>query len=634
MIRGSFDRPATPDPILRHPFWDWALAALLIANLGWTTLCLGGYRAETMVVTCVLTALLVALHGVSVMATPEPWRPHPAGFWPLPFLGYALYNVACVTPVPWLGWHDWFLWAQMAAIFWVALNGFARDSARRTVAVGIVVITVIAVGMQIYQRSVDARWLMLNRRQAMQYLPRASGAFGIPNSMAAWLLLVFFPSLALTTARTVSKRLRLAAGGFAALCVIGLVLTISRGAWLAFAVTMAVWPLTVAGRRWPWRLGVSMLAFALTLGAGVAAYRAVPSIQRRFHSLILERGESTRPIMWRIAWTIFKDSPVHGSGAGSYDTLFERHRPEGFTTQPHWAHNDYLNTLSDYGLIGFSLSFGAVALLAGTCGWKASRQRKSTVEAGWPVTEGTRGIGLGLLAFALALLVDFHLKLPALGIIVAAGTAEWVRRCWHRPDPTTSSQHWRVILPLGGAIWLAFTVMGIRPKYEAEAIRYATHQKLNQLAKTQKDPDEEIDHLVYYERALLDALMIDPSNAQIWADYAYTLTQGNSLNGATSAEAAANRALALSEAVPDFWIRRGVALDTQGRWKEAGRDYLMALKLAPNNAVSWYYQAYHLGLKEGTVELAEAAIKISLRLDPSNQAADTLRVRLADRQVR
>src|SRR5258707_1369527 len=41
--------------------WEWAQVALLAANLAWTTLCLGGYRPETMGVTSWLTGLFLIL---------------------------------------------------------------------------------------------------------------------------------------------------------------------------------------------------------------------------------------------------------------------------------------------------------------------------------------------------------------------------------------------------------------------------------------------------------------------------------------------------------------------------------------------------------------------------------------------
>jgi hypothetical protein len=43
-------------------FWEWTQTALLSGNLVWTTLCLGGYRPETMVVSWGLTGLLLTVH--------------------------------------------------------------------------------------------------------------------------------------------------------------------------------------------------------------------------------------------------------------------------------------------------------------------------------------------------------------------------------------------------------------------------------------------------------------------------------------------------------------------------------------------------------------------------------------------
>lgn len=87
---------------------EWIVAVLLAANLVWTVLCLGGYRPETMVAGWLFTAAALAVQlGFGAW---EGRRPHEAALWLLPFLGYAAFNVAAVSPVPWLGWRDWLGW--------------------------------------------------------------------------------------------------------------------------------------------------------------------------------------------------------------------------------------------------------------------------------------------------------------------------------------------------------------------------------------------------------------------------------------------------------------------------------------------------------------------------------------------
>ena len=398
------------------------LTGLVLASLGWTTLCLGGYRPETMLVTVTLNAAaLIAWLGL------EAWRRRglqlrlPA-LAMLPFLVYAAVNAGWVTPVPWLGWQDWLGWAQMAAVFWVVLHGIRGDRAREALLWGLVALGCAAVAMAGYQRLADPKWLMLGREQAAQFLGRSSGPFGIPNSLAAFLNLVLPPMLALALQRGAGPAQRIFCGYLAALFACGVLLTVSRGAWLALGVALAAWPLLVGHsprRRWLGGLGVC----ALLVLIAAAIYVREPQVKERVDQLARNRGEISREVMWRAGWRLFQDSPLLGTGAGSYGVLLERHRPMMFWDSPRWAHNDYLNTLSDYGTTGLLLSFGVLAVF----GWQAMRRlaagagsrNESTVRLErWGALR--TGLAIGLLAFGLQLFVDFNLKIPALAQVAAA----------------------------------------------------------------------------------------------------------------------------------------------------------------------------------------------------------------------
>src|SRR5687768_10636712 len=116
----------------RGSLGEWAVTALLVSNLTWTTLCLGGYRPETMQVTLALSGALLAIHFAISASERRPIRATSlAGWCVVPFLTYALANVIFVTPVPWLGWLDWLGWVNMAVVFWVTLNGIPSRLPRR-----------------------------------------------------------------------------------------------------------------------------------------------------------------------------------------------------------------------------------------------------------------------------------------------------------------------------------------------------------------------------------------------------------------------------------------------------------------------------------------------------------------------
>ncbi|MSU69970.1 MAG: hypothetical protein EXS39_04190 [Opitutaceae bacterium] len=176
----------TLDSPNRANYWPWLQVALLVANLCWTTLCLGGYRPETMVVTSALSGLSLLVHfsGRAFLtaddarkSVPAALRLHPAGWLFLPFLAYAAGNAAWITPVPWSGWHDWLVWAQMIAVFWVVLNDVRAPAARATLLGALLALGVAAVALAGYQRLVKPDWLMLDRTQAPQsaVIPRNPG---------------------------------------------------------------------------------------------------------------------------------------------------------------------------------------------------------------------------------------------------------------------------------------------------------------------------------------------------------------------------------------------------------------------------------------------------------------------------
>lgn len=601
-----------------------------MGNLGWTTWCLGGYRPETQAVSGPLLLLtLAAAWGQRAWSGRPAWPGIAELVWPLPFLVYAALQTVLVSPVPWLGWLDWGLWLHLFAAYWLGLDLLRRPAARPILWGGVALIGAGAVALAVYQRVVDPGWLPLGRRQAAQYLMRSGGPFGIPNSFAAFLLLVLGPAVAMAADRGRRAGARWIAAAAAVTFGVGLALTISRGAWLIAAATAMLAPLLIRGKSWRWRVawvgGAGVFALA---GIGLA-YLGVPSVQARLDALRTDRGERTRPIMWRMSWELFQEAPVLGTGAGSYRVLLERHRPEEFKDSPRWAHNDYLNTLSDYGAVGFLLSFGGIALAVGVA------VRARTAASTGP-GEGAVQVGYeaGLIAFALALLIDFHLKIPALAHLLGLGLAAWMvsRRAatavTSGPTPAERAIAWT-----GAGASVAVAILLVWPQWSAEALRYAARQRIDELAGV-TDPAR-LEAVVEPAIAVFTrAVERNPANGQAWSDLAFALSQRGHYAPASAAgraaEPPARTSLERSAVVPEFWVHLGIALDLQGRWVEAGRCFATAVKLAPHHQMMWYYQAYHYSLKPSTRPLARAAVATSLRLDPWNPAALALQARLQE----
>lgn len=619
--------------------WEGLVVALLGVNLAWTTLCLGGFRPETMVVTSALNGVLLALHfaGRALAPVGSGRRLHPAGWWLLPFLAYAAANVLWVTPMPWLGWRDWLGWAQMILVFWVVLNDVRSRTARTVLFGALVAVACVAVGMACYQRFVKPDWLMLGRVQADQFIGRASGSFGIPNSLAALLLLLIPPLAVLTLRRGATAVTRVLCGYLTLVFAFGLVLTISRGAWLALALVVAAWPLLAARGSWRRRIGLAALATLAVVAVVGGLYFSMPKVRERFLMMKADAGERTRPIMWRGAWRIFSEHPGWGGGAGSYNVRFEKFRPAHYQDEPLWAHNDYLNTLSDYGAVGFILFFGAGGVVA----WRCLRERAPRRRDWLDDPTLAAALAAGAVAFGLQLFVDFHFKIPSLAMAFALVAAFIVQRAWPGRGATApGSWTTRALQAMAAGGVLAAMVFWVRPFYRGEALRYAARQSINRMAADEPGREEQRAILTRARADLTRAVEFSPGNAQAWADLSYVSALWSHVEPAQAeelgyeAKRAAARALALSEIVPEFWLRRGVALDLQGHWSEAGGAYVRALKLAPASATVWFYYAFHLGLNPNSSDLAEAAAAFCLRLDPGNKQAQALCQRLATRRRR
>ncbi|MDF9827584.1 O-antigen ligase [Ereboglobus sp. PH5-10] len=647
-------------PAVLYSAGEWLVAILLSVNLAWTSLCLGGVRAETMVWSSALTFATAAIAMIRMIWSGS--KSHWTAAWLVPFLLYAGASVLYITPVRWLGARELMLWIQAFLVFGIALENLQNKGPRRLVLGTVALLGAVALVLSAYQLNGHETWLMLGRVQAGQYVGRASGFLGNPNSLAAFYLLLIPPVLSLAWRRGANGVQRIACGYVALALMLGLVLTLSRGGVLAFTVALVCWPWFVGEWRFFRRALACAAVLAVAALAALAIWTTLPSARERAQKLVLDHGEKSRVILWQASLEITAGAPVLGTGAGSFNTVFEKHRPEGFLNNPQWTHNEFLNLLSDYGIAGFVLFFGAVCVIA----WKSRRKRPRITNTPRTIPDGvlaetafTRALGIGLLGFAFACMVDFHMHIPALAMIVAVCAAEIVKRREANTQPSQTAQGknaprdipkkaaqiatarvfgQRVI---GTAITLAVLALGgivFVQTYRAEAARVSGREQIDALAgrdlKTASDRADRLQTLTRSAAFFDKAIRLDSDNAQAWSDRAYALAlharieKQNAAQLGGEAETAARAALDRAPEVSEFWLRLGVALDLQARTNEAGDAFARALQLAPASPLAWYHQAYHLSLSPVKRSLALAAADMCLRLDPGHTDADSLRVKL------
>jgi len=596
---------------------DRGLALLLALVFAFTCLALGGVLASTRLFTHSAAAALLVLHLLRIAFLPgaAPLRaPGAAGWLTGAFLVLGLLHVVVLSPVPWLAFGEWLDWCQLAAVVWIV--GFRTPSGwpRLILSSALAATALGAVGLGIYQVLSDPLWLPLGRQQVSTFLGRASGCFGAPNSLAGLLLLCLPASLVLTLRRDRPPWQRVLGAYLTLAFGLGLLLTQSRGAWISLALVFLAWPLLAwrgGGLR---RLAGVCLVFCLLALGAAAVYQHSWRSRARLDSLATDGGERSRPVLWHSALAEFRSHPLLGIGAGAWPQAFETHRPESLQADPQRPHNEYLDTLVSLGLAGFLLS--GAALLAFT----------------WPRLFGPRragsflpGLGLGLAAFCLHLMLEFHLRVPstALAFALCLGFARSDRPRGEAPEP---GPRWPALLP-AFALTCAFVLMAL-PRLRAEALRETAsrafrHPETRGLGFTSLEES--------CETPLRIAVALWPSQAKAHAELSAVLaarwtpvTPGL----AREAESEARAALALSELPWESWARLGVALDLQGRWVEAGSCFSEALARAPARTETRYFLAWHFSLRPTTFENARGMVEACLRLDPFHPQAQALRKQL------
>lgn len=163
------------------------------------------------------------------------------------------------------------------------------------------------------------------------------------------------------------------------------------------------------------RLGLAVVAVVVLIGGALLI--SGPEVFTRFlGSPIAEDPTTGRAHFWSVTLDVIKAYPLLGSGLGSFGTIYTRYDTRNGMYRLEQAHNDYLQTLSDAGLVGAILGIAFIVIL-----FRRGIARRETHD------RFRRAVTTGALAGCLAVLVhsffDFTLHTTAnalLFLILAA----------------------------------------------------------------------------------------------------------------------------------------------------------------------------------------------------------------------
>jgi O-antigen ligase len=189
-------------------------------------------------------------------------------------------------------------------------------------------------------------------------------------------------------------------GGFL-LQVIGLFLTLTRGAWLALVAGLAV-ATALLRKRGPLIVVGVLLAAVVAFAAGDSRVRRkIVSIPRALHGPT-DVNVSTRYVLWDVSWELIKRHPILGVGMGDFTIEAERLIGQRHVETATDSHNVYLQVLATRGLVGF-IPFVVFWIVLLRTLWRARSSSPDSTGAG--ARAFPRHFTSGVIAAAVALLV-------------------------------------------------------------------------------------------------------------------------------------------------------------------------------------------------------------------------------------
>jgi O-antigen ligase len=193
---------------------------------------------------------------------------------------------------------------------------------------------------------------------------RVGGTIGSPNSAASYFVIFLAPAMSIVLNRPVRPYRWLAALAFS-LGLVGLTLTLSRGGWVGFALSMTF--LFVAA----WRRGKLRLSTVLMVACSVLLLSLL------FRDTVTARvvGDDasppeTRIYLIKLASKIIMDNPVLGIGANNFAIAIAKYATPDFSGEwLHVVHNKYLLIWAEVG-IGGLLAFLLFLMTAIRRAWR------------------------------------------------------------------------------------------------------------------------------------------------------------------------------------------------------------------------------------------------------------------------
>lgn len=400
------------------------ILSFVLLILGFTPLAFGGapqFGFDPFVVVQWLTVGILAVWLVRFAINSKHRLLWPPVSWAvLAFMGYAVARYL-TAEVEYVARQEVIRVLVYGVLYFAVVNNLHRQTMTQWLGVAIIVVATLVSAYAVFQ-FLAASDYVLSIEKPEGFRKRGSGMFISPNHLAAYLGMILPLSVAFTLTGRFEALMKIFLTYASFVIFAGICVTVSRAGWLASGIALAALFIWLLRERDYWRRGLTVLVVFLVLFGGIF-WKADVGPERKERIDNAQRIENARFQIWKPAFAMWKDHWLTGVGPAHFESLFPAYRPAEPTlqTRTERVHNDYLNTLVDWGLIGALLVMACWGLFyyQVTHVWKYVQRSgndlggKRSNKAAF-VAAGS----MGLLAMLVHSFFDFNMHIPANAILM------------------------------------------------------------------------------------------------------------------------------------------------------------------------------------------------------------------------
>jgi O-antigen ligase len=589
------------------------ILTLVLAILVLGPLAMGAVRPLPFLILQGLTLGVLVLWGARLWLDPRPRLLWPPICWAV--AAFTLYAIGryLTADIEYVARQELIHVLVYAFLFLAVLNNLYRQETTQVIACTLVFLAMAISFYAIYQ------FLTHSTRVWTEHVRAdlgASGTYISRNHLGGFLEMLLPLGLAYTLASRLKPVVKVFLGYASLVILAGIAVTVSRGAYASTGLAMMLFfGLLLLHRKY--RLPSLVLLLVLLGGGAYFVSRSLP-VRMRFERLAQAASrveDDTRFLLWRAAVQVWQQNSWWGVGPGHYDYRFRQVRPVELQLRPGWAHNDYLNALAEWGIVGTALVAAAWVLLAlgvlKMWPFVHASPRDLGTDRGSNKFALVMGTSIGLAAILTHSVVDFNMHIPAnaiLAITLMALLSSHLRFATER--------YWVTVRVWGKLVASVFLVAGV-----VYLGRQGWHHAAEYvwLRRAAGEPSFSPAQVACLQKAFAAEPMNADTACAIGEAFRRQSSEGGSNNEQLAEQAIQwyDRSIKLNPwggyTLLSPWAGYGWCLDWLGRSDKSAVYFQRADELDPNN----YFISSYIGLhyfESGDLAAARSWFERSLRL--------------------